>query len=122
MVNLDKNELIDSLNEMENELRLYPIEDNLEEDIIDYINGKSLSDFEKLDLINRLEEFFYGAQLRCRTDASFFDNGFEVFFTNLDIDLRKLVHIKNSFPKFNKIEIISEIEQGFNMLGVRLIL
>ncbi len=120
MTNLDKDNLINALNEMENDLRLYPIEDGLEDDIIDYIDGKELSEFEKLDLENRIEEFFYCTQLKCRTNASFFANGFEVFFTNIDIDLRKLIHLKDSFPKFNKIEVISETEQGFNMLGVRL--
>ena len=120
MVDLDKDDLIDALNEMENDLRLYPIEDGLEDDIIDFINGGVLSDFERLDLENRIEEFFYCTQLKCRTDVSFFANGFEVFFTNLDIDLRKLIHLRESFPKFNKIEVISETEQGFNMLGVRL--
>lgn len=122
MVELDKNSLISSLNEMENELRLYPIEDGLEEDIINFINGEELSDFDKLDLENRMEEFFYGAQLKCRSNAYFFKNGFEIYFTNLDLDLRKLVHVRDSFPKFNKLEVICDEDQGFNMLGVRLLL
>ena len=47
MVELDRKELYEQLEEMENELRLYPIEEGLEDDLIDYINGKELNENEK---------------------------------------------------------------------------
>ena len=43
MVELNREELYQDLEEMENDLRLYPIEEGLEDEIIDYINGKELS-------------------------------------------------------------------------------
>ena len=49
MVELDREELYKELEEMENDLRLYPIEEGLEDDIIDYINEKELSKNEKWD-------------------------------------------------------------------------
>ena len=39
MVELNREKLYQDLEEMENDLRLYPIEEGLEDDIIDYING-----------------------------------------------------------------------------------
>ena len=47
MVELNREELYQELEEMENDLRLYPIEEGLEDEIIDYINGKELSENEK---------------------------------------------------------------------------
>ena len=44
MVELNREELYQDLEEMENDLRLYPIEEGLEDEIIDYINGKELSE------------------------------------------------------------------------------
>ena len=44
---LSAEEFDEILKEMENDLRLYPIEEGLEDDIIDYINGKELNDNEK---------------------------------------------------------------------------
>ena len=59
MVELNQKELLKELEEMKNDLRLYPIEEDLEDDIIDYINGKELSGMEEFDLNNRLEDYFY---------------------------------------------------------------
>ena len=113
MVELDREELYNQLEEMENDLRLYPIEEGLEDDIIDYINGKELSDNENWDLENRLEDFFYGAKLKCRKPTYYFTDGFEFYVTEIYID---------SFPKFNQLSVSSEIEQGFSCLSVKLTL
>ena len=122
MVELDKDSLIQELKEMENELRLYPIEEGLENDVIDYISGKELSDNEKFDLDNRIEDFFYASGLKCRKETYFFRDGFEFYVTDLDIDIRKLIHIRDSFPKFNRVLVSSDIDQGFASLSVKLLL
>ena len=116
------NDLIQELKEMENELRLYPIEEGLEDDVIDYISGKELSDNEKFDLDNRIEDFFYASGLKCRKETYFFRDGFEFYVTDLDIDIRKLIHIRDSFPKFNRVLVSSDIDQGFASLSVKLLL
>ncbi len=122
MVELDKDSLIQELKEMENELRLYPIEEGLEDDVIDYISGKELSDNEKFDLDNRIEDFFYASGLKCRKETYFFRDGFEFYVTDLDIDIRKLIHIRDSFSKFNRVLVSSDIDQGFASLSVKLLL
>ncbi|AMK15943.1 hypothetical protein [Methanobrevibacter olleyae] len=122
MVELDRDELYKELEEMENDLRLYPIEEGLEDDIIDFINEKELNENEKWDLNNRLEDFFYGAKLKCRKPTYFFTDGFEFYVTEIYIDFRILEHIKKSFPKFNQLSISSEIEAGFSTLSVKLTL
>ena len=122
MVELDREELYKELEEMENDLRLYPIEEGLEDDIIDYINGKELSKNEKWDLENRLEDFFYGAKLKCRKPTYYFTDGFEFYVTEIYIDFRILEHVRKSFPKFNQLSVSSEIEQGFSCLSVKLTL
>lgn len=122
MVELDRDELYKELEEMENDLRLYPIEEGLEDDIIDFINEKELNDNEKWDLNNRLEDFFYGAKLKCRKPTYFFTDGFEFYVTEIYIDFRILEHIKKSFPKFNQLSISSEIEAGFSTLSIKLTL
>ena len=122
MVELDKDSLIQELKEMENELRLYPIEEGLEDDVIDYISGKELSDNEKFDLDNRIEDFFYASGLKCRKETYFFRDGFEFYVTDLDIDIRKLIHIRDSFPKFNRVLVSSDIDQGFASLSFKLLL
>ncbi len=122
MVELDKDSLIQELKEMENELRLYPIEEGLENDVIDYISGKELSDNEKFDLDNRIEDFFYASGLKCRKETYFFRDGFEFYVTDLDIDIRKLIHIRDSFSKFNRVLVSSDIDQGFASLSVKLLL
>jgi hypothetical protein len=122
MNDLDKNNLLNTLSEMEHELDLYPIEDNLEEDVINYINGEKLSDNDFFDLNNRLEEFFYGSGLKCRKTTYFFSNGFEFYVTNLDIDIRKLIHIQDSFPNFDKLSVSTDMDQGFATLSVKLTL
>ena len=58
MVELDKDSLIQELKEMENELRLYPIEEGLEDEVIDNISGTELSDNQKFDLDNLMKIFF----------------------------------------------------------------
>ena len=83
MVELNREELYQDLEEMENDLRLYPIEEGLEDEIIDYINGKELSENEKWDLENRLEDFFYGAKLKCRKPTYYFTDGFEFYVTEI---------------------------------------
>jgi len=103
-------------------LNVYPIQEGLEDEIIDFIKGKELTEMEQMDLEDRLEAFFYGSKLKCRKRTYFFDNGFEFYVTNLTIDYRKLQHIRDSFPKFFKIEVSSEIDQGFSSLAVRLTL
>ena len=122
MVELDKEELLKELEEMEDDLRLYPIEEGLEDDIIDYINGKELSDNEMFDLENRLEDFFYGAKLKCRKPTYFFTDGFEFYVTEIYIDLRILNHVRDSFPKFHQLSVSSEIESGYSTLSVKLTL
>ena len=122
MAKLDKEELYKQLEEMENDLRLYPIEEGLEDDIINYINGKELSETEKWDLENRLEDFFYGAKLKCRKPTYYFTDGFEFYVTEIYIDFRILEHIRKSFPKFNQLSVSSEIDQGFSTLSVKLTL
>ena len=119
MVELDKDSLIQELKEMENELRLYPIEEGLEDDVIDYISGKELSDNEKFDLDNRIEDFFYASGLKCRKETYFFRDGFEFYVTDLDIDIRKLIHIRDSFPKFDRVSVTTDMDQGFSTLAVK---
>ncbi|WP_413827641.1 hypothetical protein [Methanobrevibacter sp. UBA313] len=119
MVELNKDSILESFNEMEQELRLYPIEEGLEDDIISVIKGKELSSNEKFDLDSRIEEFFYGAGLKCRKETYFFDNGFEFYVTELEIDLRKLVHIRDSFPKFDRVSVTTDMDQGFSTLAVK---
>ena len=79
MVELNREELYQELEEMENDLRLYPIEEGLEDEIIDYINGKELSENEKWDLENRLEDFFYGAKLKLLYQSVFKSNHLMIF-------------------------------------------
>ncbi len=122
MVELNQEELLKELEEMENELRLYPIEEGLENDIIDYINGKKLSKEETYNLHNRLEDFFYGSQLKCRKATYFFTDGFEFYVTEIYIDFRILEHVKKSFPKFHQLSVSSEIEAGFSTLSIKLTL
>ena len=122
MVDLDKDSLMESLNEMESELRLYPIEDGLEDDVISFIKNRDLSESEILDLNIRLEDFFYGAQIKCRREPDFFQNGFEFYMTNIELDLRKLNHVRDSFPSFSRVEVICDEDSGFPILGIRLIL
>ena len=102
MVELNREELYQDLEEMENDLRLYPIEEGLEE--------------------NRLEDFFYGAKLKCRKPTYYFTDGFEFYVTEIYIDFRILEHVRKSFPKFNQLSVSSEIEQGFSCLSVKLTL
>lgn len=122
MVELNRKELYQDLEEMENDLRLYPIEEGLEDDIIDYINGKELSENEKWDLENRLEDFFYSAKLKCRKPTYYFTDGFEFYVTEIYIDFRILEHVKKSFPKFHQLSVSSEMDQGFSTLSVKLTL
>ena len=122
MVELNQKELLKELEEMENDLKLYPIEEGLEDDIIDYINGKELSEMEEFDLNNRLEDYFYGAKLKCRKPTYFFTDGFEVYVTEIYIDFRILEHVRKSFPKFNQLSVSSEVDQGFSTLSVKLTL
>lgn len=122
MVELNQKELLKELEEMENDLRLYPIEEGLEDDIIDYINGKELSEMEEFDLNNRLEDYFYGAKLKCRKPTYFFNDGFEFYVTEIYIDFRILEHVRKSFPKFNQLSVSSEVDQGFSTLSVKLTL
>ena len=122
MVELNQKELLKELEEMENDLRLYPIEEGLEDDIIDYINGKELSEMEEFDLNNRLEDYFYGAKLKCRKPTYFFTDGFEFYVTEIYIDFRILEHVRKSFPKFNQLSVSSEVDQGFSTLSVKLTL
>ena len=122
MVELNQKELLKELEEMENDLRLYPIEEDLEDDIIDYINGKELSEMEEFDLNNRLEDYFYGAKLKCRKPTYFFTDGFEFYVTEIYIDFRILEHVRKSFPKFNQLSVSSEVDQGFSTLSVKLTL
>ena len=103
-------------------MNLWPIEDGLEDDIIDYIKGKKLTESELMDLEDRLEMFFYGCRLKCRKRTYFFRDGFEFYVNNLSVDLRKLQHIKESFPKFYKAEVTSEMDQGYSTLGIKLTL
>ena len=84
--------------------------------------GKELSDNEKFDLDNRIEDFFYASGLKCRKETYFFRDGFEFYVTDLDIDIRKLIHIRDSFPKFNRVLVSSDIDQGFASLSVKLLL
>ena len=56
-------------------LNLWPIEEGLEDDIIDYIKGKKLTEAELMDLEDRLEIFFYGCRLKCRKRTYFFSDG-----------------------------------------------
>ena len=84
MVELDREELYKELEEMENDLRLYPIEEGLEDDIIDYINEKELSKNEKWDLENRLEDFFYGA---LKISSMVLNSNAESLHTTLQMDL-----------------------------------
>ena len=122
MVELNQKELLKELEEMENDLRLYPIEEGLEDDIIDYINGKELSEMEEFDLNNRLEDYFYGAKLKCRKPTYFFTDGFEFYVTEIYIDFRILEHVRKSFPKFNQLSVSSEVDQGFSTLSLKLTL
>ena len=122
MVELNQKELLKELEEMENDLRLYPIEEGLEDDIIDYINGKELSEMEEFDLNNRLEDYFYGAKLKCRKPTYFFTDGFEFYVTEIYIDFRILEHVRKSFPKFNQLSVSSEVDQGFSTLSIKLTL
>ena len=122
MVELNQKELLKELEEMENDLRLYPIEEDLEDDIIDYINGKELSEMEEFDLNNRLEDYFYGAKLKCRKPTYFFTDGFEFYVTEIYIDFRILEHVRKSFPKFNQLSVSSEVDQGFSTLSLKLTL
>lgn len=122
MVDLDKEELLKQLEEMEDDLRFYPIEEGLEDDIIDFINGKELSEQEEFDLNNRLEDYFYGAKLKCRKPTYFFTDGFEFYITEIYIDFRILEHVRNSFPKFHQLSVSSEIEAGYACLSVKLTL
>ena len=122
MIELNQKELLKELEEMENDLRLYPIEEDLEDDIIDYINGKELSEMEEFDLNNRLEDYFYGAKLKCRKPTYFFTDGFEFYVTEIYIDFRILEHVRKSFPKFNQLSVSSEVDQGFSTLSIKLTL
>ena len=122
MIELNQKELLKELEEMENDLRLYPIEEGLEDDIIDYINGKELSEMEEFDLNNRLEDYFYGAKLKCRKPTYFFTDGFEFYVTEIYIDFRILEHVRKSFPKFNQLSVSSEVDQGFSTLSIKLTL
>ena len=122
MVELNQKELLKELEEMENDLKLYPIEEGLEDDIIDYINGKELSEMEEFDLNNRLEDYFYGAKLKCRKPTYFFTDGFEFYVTEIYIDFRILEHVRKSFPKFNQLSVSSDVDQGFSTLSVKLTL
>ena len=103
-------------------MKLEPIEEGLEDDIIDYIKGKELTESELMDLEDRLEIFFYGCRLKCRKRTYFFSDGFEFYVINLSVDLRKLQHVKESFPKFFKAEVTSEMDQGYSTLAVKLTL
>ena len=103
-------------------LNLWPIEEGLEDDIIDYIKGKKLTEAELMDLEDRLEIFFYGCRLKCRKRTYFFSDGFEFYVINLSVDLRKLQHIKESFPKFFKAEVTAEMDQGYATLAVKMTL
>ena len=84
--------------------------------------GKQLTEAELMDLEDRLEIFFYGCRLKCRKRTYFFSDGFEFYVINLSVDLRKLQHIKESFPKFFKAEVTAEMDQGYATLAVKLTL
>jgi len=60
--------------------------------------------------------------LKCRKRTYFFSDGFEFYVINLSVDLRKLQHIKESFPKFFKVEVTAEMDQGYATLAVKLTL
>ena len=85
-------------------LNLWPIEEGLEDDIIDYIKGKQLTEAELMDLEDRLEIFFYGCRLKCRKRTYFFSDGFEFYVI------------------FFKVEVTAEMDQGYATLAVKLTL
>lgn len=91
---------------------------DLQNDLIEYLENNN---GDKEDLIYKIDLYLYGQKLFVRKGTRINSDGFEVYLSNLDLNLSVLNKIKKEMEKF-EIVIIPDNDKRYSVLNLKFIL